>query len=307
MIPASTWTVNLLYRMSHVFTETNAPAAAIPHRAGRGDAFYWRFVGTAISFAVFGLCSFVLSVTVLPLLRMLPAAHCRRLSRVVLQQGMRAFVGVMHRIGVLTYDFKGAGRLGRPGQLIVANHPTLIDVVFLIAFAPQANCVVKHAMFRNLLTRSVVAAAGYISNDLTADMIEGAAAALRQGQCLIMFPEGTRTGVGQPLTFHRGAANIAVRAAVSVTPVYIRCEPITLTKAEPWYRIPPRRPHFTLAVGEDFDLRAARRMKSIPIASRVFNEHMLGNFQGELQRLDGYTDRRPGDGPGAEPAAIRPS
>lgn len=279
--------------MSHVFAPTNDPAdRADPahHRPGRRDAFYWRFVGTAISFAVFGICAFILSVILLPLLRMLPAARCQRLSRIVVQRGMRAFVGVMHRIGVLTYDFQGAARLGRPGQpgqLIVANHPTLIDVVFLIAFAPQANCVVKHAMFRNPLTRSVVVAAGYISNDLTADMIEGAAAALHRGECLIMFPEGTRTGVGQPLTFHRGAANVAIRAAASVTPVYIRCEPITLTKAEPWYRIPPRRPHFTLAVGEDFELGAARGIKSIPIASRAFNQHMLGNFQSELQRLDG--------------------
>lgn len=285
--------------MSHVFSETNDPADGagdlIHRRSGRGDVFYWRFVGTAISFAVFGLSAFILSVTLLPLLRMLPASRCQRLSRIVLQRGMRAFVGVMRRIGGLTYDFQGTQRLGRPGQLIVANHPSLIDVVFLIAFTPQANCVVKHAMFRNLLTRSAVSAAGYISNELTADMIEGAAAALHQGQCLIMFPEGTRTCVGQPLIFHRGAANIAVRAATSVTPVCIRCEPITLTRAEPWYRIPPRRPHFILAVGEDFDLGAARRMKSIPIASRVFNEQMLGNFEGELQRLDSYTDQRPDD------------
>lgn len=295
--------------MSHVFAEpdNSADHSGARSHGGRRDAFYWRFLGTAISFAVFGLCALILSVTILPLLRMLPAGRCQRLSRIVLQRGMRAFVGLMHRLGVLTYDFRGAERLGRPGQLIVANHPSLIDVVFLIAFAPQANCVVKHAMFRNLLTRSVVSAAGYISNELTADMIEGAAAALSQGQCVIMFPEGTRTTVGQPLIFHRGAANVAIRAADVVTPVYIRCEPITLTKAQPWYRIASRRPHFTLEVGEDLDLRTARGAKSIPLASRRFNEQMRGNFQGELQRLDGYTSRRPGDDPGAEPAAIRPS
>jgi 1-acyl-sn-glycerol-3-phosphate acyltransferase len=122
-----------------------------------------------------------------------------------------------------------------------------------------------------------------------------------------MFPEGTRTSVGQPLEFHRGAANVAVRAAASVTPVYIRCQPVTLTKAQPWYRIAPRRPHFTLEVGEDFDLGAVRGMKSIPLASRAFNEQMRNNFQGELQRLDGYTNQGTGDDPGAEPAVIRPS
>lgn len=259
-----------------------------------------------MSFAVFGLGALALSITILPLLRMLPAARRHRWSRLLLQRGMRAFVGVMHRARLLTYSFEGAERLGRPGQLIVANHPSLIDVVFLIAFTPRANCVVKHAMFRNLLTRSVVSATGYISNELTANMIEGAAAALDQGECLIMFPEGTRTSAGQPLEFHRGAANVAVRAAATVTPVYIRCEPVTLTKEQPWYRIPPRRPHFTLAVGEDFDLSAVRGMKSIPLASRAFNEQMRDNFHSELQRLDGYTSEGCGAAPGTEQAAIRP-
>jgi 1-acyl-sn-glycerol-3-phosphate acyltransferase len=218
------------------------------------------------------------------------------MSRSVLQWGMRRFVGFLHHGGGLTYEFRGAERLGRPGQLIIANHPSLIDVVFLIAFARQANCVVKHAMFRNPLTRTVVRAAGYISNDLTADMIEGTADALRAGQCVIMFPEGTRSRPGEPLVFHRGAANIAIRAARVVTPVYIRCEPTTLTKSEPWYRIPARRPHFTLAVGEDFDLGEFRILASIPLASRACNERLRARFHDELQRVDGYTS---GDRPQA--------
>lgn len=287
--------------MPQLVAESSHPAT---HSAQRADAFYWRFFGTALSFAVFGLGAVILSITILPLLRMLPADRCQRVSRGLLQKGMRGFVGFMRTLGVLTYEFRGAERLGLPGQLIVANHPTLIDVVFLLAFTPQAGCVVKHAMFRNLLTRSSVSATGYISNELTADMIEGAAAALGEGQTLIMFPEGTRTRVGEPLAFHRGAANVAVRAAAQVTPVYIRCQPVTLTKSEPWYRIPPRRPHFTLAVGEDFPVDEARAAPSIPLASRRFNELMRCHFQGELRQADGYTSARPGD-TGDEPAAIR--
>ncbi len=285
--------------MPHSVAETSQTAARPIERA---DAFHWRFVATALSFTVFGLGAVVLSITVFPLLSLLPVTRCRRVSRALLQKGMRGFVGFMRRVGVLTYEFRGHERLGQPGQLIVANHPTLIDVVFLLAFTPQAGCVVKHAMFRNLLTRSAVSATGYISNELTADMIEGAATALREGQTLIMFPEGTRSPVGEPLVLHRGAANVAVRAAAQVTPVYIRCEPVTLTKSEPWYRIPRRRPHFTLIVGENLPLQQARALPSIPLASRLFNELMREQFQGELRQTDGYTSGRPGDA-GDEPAA----
>lgn len=253
----------------------------------RRDSFYWRFVVTGLSFAAFGLGALVLSLFVLPVLLCLPVHRSHRLSRRAVQSALRLFVGFLHQSGALTYEFRHIERLGRPGQLIVANHPSLIDAVFLIAFAPRANCVVKHAMFRNPLTRLVVKATGYISNELPADMIEGAAAALRAGETVIMFPEGTRTRPGKPMTLHRGAANIAVRAARVVTPVFITCEPTTLTKAEPWYRIPPRRPHFTLAADEDFDLSEFRAYPSIPLGSRACNERLCARFHEALTQTHG--------------------
>ena len=94
---------------------------------------------------------------------------------------LRLFIGLMHRLGGLTYEFRGRERLGRPGQLILANHPSLIDVVFLLAFMPGAGCVVKAGLWRNPLTRGAVTLAEFIPNDSTADMIEAAAARCTKG------------------------------------------------------------------------------------------------------------------------------
>ena len=270
--------------MAHVFSENDSAARSVV----RGDWFYWRFIGTAIGFFAFGLGALLLSVA-FPVLRLLPRPRCQQLSRSALQGVLRTYLALVSGLGTISYELHGVERLGRPGQLIIANHPTLIDALFLIAFTPQAVCVAKGALFRSFLIRNVIAATGYISNELTADMIESAATALRAGECLIMFPEATRTRVGEPLLFQRGAANIGVRAATQVTPVYITCHPITLTKAEPWYRIPPRRAHFTLRVGEDFSLAEYRANPSIPLGSRAFNELLQANFERELQRPHGYT------------------
>lgn len=266
-----------------LITQAAAQAVSVP----RGDSFYWRFLVTGLAFVLFGLGALVVSVLVLPVLLCLPGPTSQRLSRRAVQIALRLFVGFMHQCRGMTYEFRGVERLGRPGQLIVANHPSLIDAVFLIAFAPRANCVVKHAMFRNPFTRILVRAMGYISNELPADMIEGAAAALQAGQTVIMFPEGTRTRPGAPVVFHRGAANVAVRAARVLTPVFIRCEPTTLTKAEPWYRIPPRRPHFTLAVDEDFELSKFRAFTSIPLGSRACNERLCARYHDQLPHVHG--------------------
>jgi 1-acyl-sn-glycerol-3-phosphate acyltransferase len=182
----------------------------------------------------------------------------------------------------LDYHLAGFDRLGRPGQLVVANHPSLIDVVFLIAFVPGAGCVVKSALWRNPAMALMVRSAGYVPNHPTDSMIEGAAAALADGQTVIMFPEGTRTRPGLPLRFHRGAASVAARAARTVTPVFITVKPTTLTKHEPWYRIPPRRPHFCLRVGEDLDLAADRAVAPLPQASRAINGRLEAIYASEV-------------------------
>ncbi|MEP7245120.1 MAG: lysophospholipid acyltransferase family protein [Gammaproteobacteria bacterium] len=246
--------------------------------------FLWRLCATALCFAAFGLSSLICGLVLFPLMRLLPgtpAAHLRRV-RATFHAILRTFVGFMRWVGVLTYEFEGAERLGRPGQLILANHPSLVDVVFLVGFTPQALCIVKQALFNNPFTGGPVGAAGYVSNTPTLGMVERGSQALREGQSVIIFPEGTRTTPGEPLQFHRGAASIAVRAATVVTPVYIRCEPVTLAKNMPWYRIPPRRPRFSIRVGEDIDPEPFRKAPA-PLASRAFNAHLLKVFAAELK------------------------
>jgi 1-acyl-sn-glycerol-3-phosphate acyltransferase len=247
-------------------------------------SYYWRLFATGLCFTVFGLSAAIFGMLVFPLMRLAPGeagAHRRRV-RATFRVFMRSFVAFMSAVGVLTYEFEGASRLGKPGQIVLANHPSLIDVVFLIAFTPQATCIVKEALFHNPFTRWPVTAAGYVSNGSTLTMVERASQALRDGQNVIVFPEGTRTTPGQALQFHRGAASIAVRAASVVTPVYIRCDPTTLAKNMPWHRIPDRRVRLSLRVGSDIDL-APYRAAPAPLASRAFNEHLLKVFSAELK------------------------
>jgi 1-acyl-sn-glycerol-3-phosphate acyltransferase len=247
-------------------------------------SYYWRLFATALCFTVFGVSAAIFGMLVFPLMRLLPGeadVHRRRV-RATFRVFMRSFVGLMSAVGVLEYEFVGAERLGRPGQIILANHPSLIDVVFLIGFTPEATCIVKEALFHNPLTRWPVAAAGYVSNTSTMSMVERGSQALRNGQNVIVFPEGTRTIPGQPLQFHRGAASIAVRAASVVTPVFIRCDPTTLVKNMPWYRIPDRRVRISFRVGADID-PAAFRNQPAPLASRAFNAHLLKVFADELK------------------------
>ena len=253
------------------------------------ETYLWRIFATGACFTLFGLGGLSLGLFVFPATMLLPGGPVRRRARMrsLVQRALRLFVRISNGVRVISYEFRGSERLGRPGQLIIANHPSLLDVVFIVAFTPAPCCIVKSAMFRNPFTRRVVRAAGYISNNPTDEMIHGAVAALRSGDSLVMFPEGTRTRPGRPLQFHRGAASVTVHAAEVLTPVYVRCEPLLLPKFVPWYRVPPRRPHFTLEVGQDIDLAAYRGLPP-PKASRLLNAWLQAHFTERLGTSGGY-------------------
>jgi len=259
-------------------------ALAADSMTRRRDAWAWRFVCTALSFAFFGIGGVLLRVLILPVVLHWPAppAVRRRRARRTVGRAFWLHSQFMYRTGVLDYRFEGLERLGRPGQMIVANHPSLIDVVFLIGHLPDANCIVKHSLWKNPCMRGPVRVAEYISNDGSAEMLDRAADVLRGGQTLIVFPEGTRTTPGRPPVFHRGAAAIAVRGAHTITPVFITVRPTTLTKAEPWYRIPYRRVQMDFRVGDDIAVADFSNGVPAPIASRRINEHLHALYAREL-------------------------
>jgi 1-acyl-sn-glycerol-3-phosphate acyltransferase len=251
----------------------------------RRDAWLWRLFATGASFVMFGLGGLLACALIMPVLAVLPGGVTarRRRARAGVNRAFYLHMQFMYRTRVLDFRIEGTERLGQPGQIIIANHPSLIDVIFLISQIRDTNCVVKASLWDNPCMRGAVSAAQYISNNGSPEMLEQAADVLREGQSLVVFPEGTRTTPGQPPKFHRGAAAIALRGARVITPVFISVTPTTLTKAEPWYRIPDRRVVVLLRVGEDIDPSSFDNAPP-PIASRRLNQHLHHLFLEELER-----------------------
>lgn len=233
----------------------------------------WRVVGTGISFFSFGAGGLLMRVLVFPAINLLIREQQLRttVARNIIRYTFRAFVGLMRGLGVLHYEIKGLKKLERKGLLILANHPTLIDTVFLMAFVKRADCIVKSGLWNNPFTQGPVRAAGYIKNENGPELIDQCITSLQAGNNLIIFPEGTRTPRDGTISFKRGAANIAIRGMRKVTPVLISCSPPTLGKGEKWWKVPSRCVHFSIEVQEDIDIesfiaaadndaRAARRL-----------------------------------------------
>lgn len=225
-------------------------AAQIKQKAN----YLWRIGATGFSFASFGIGGVAIGGVVAPLVNLStqnPSLRQQRTQKVI-KYSFKGFTEMMVKLGIMTYDIEGLKKLQHSKQeLVIANHPTLVDVVVLIGLMEQANCVVKHTLWSNPFTKGPVQNAGYILNAGSEQFIHDCVEKLQQDQSasLLIFPEGTRTAKGELLNeFQRGAANIAIRANVPIRPVLITCTPSTLTKNEKWYHVPSQPFHIHVKV-----------------------------------------------------------
>jgi 1-acyl-sn-glycerol-3-phosphate acyltransferase len=116
----------------------------------------------------------------------------------------------------------------RPGaKLIVANHLSWLDIMAVHAVCPQARFVSKADVQHWPLIGRLVASAGtlYIVREKARDalrVVHQMAEALRAGDTVAVFPEGT-TGLGsEPLPFHANLLQSAIATSVPVQPVALR-------------------------------------------------------------------------------------
>ena len=142
--------------------------------------------------------------------------------------------GVLRAMGVA---LRTSG-VARPGAtLLVANHVSWLDIVALHAAVPHARFVSKADVLRWPLLGWLIRGAGtlFIERERMRDavrVVHAMADALRNGQTVAVFPEGT-TGLGDaPLPFH---ANLLQAAISTGTPV----QPAVLRFADPAHRFSP--------------------------------------------------------------------
>ncbi|WP_263079587.1 1-acyl-sn-glycerol-3-phosphate acyltransferase [Endozoicomonas sp. Mp262] len=246
----------------------------------------WRTLATAFSFLVFGLGSLDLAFLIFPLILLLtPCGQKRRqFMQRVISVHFRAFLKMMQWLGIMKLRLENIELLTHEkGSLIIANHPTLIDVVVIMAYLPQVDCVVKEGLWHNPFLKGVVSAAGYISNSSDpAVLIQRCCASLEQGRNLIIFPEGTRTTPGKPPRFQRGVARVALQAKCPIRLIHLDCAPATLSKSHKWYQVPERPFVFSLHVGEQLDTEQWQQHHMVSaIGSRRLTRFLESQFNKE--------------------------
>ena len=249
---------------------------------------WYRILVKLFLFFMFGLGSIVLITVVFPTIRLFsPSSQTfKRRSRKAMCYTQKFFVGLGTLIGGFELKVENKEYLSHlSGKIIVANHPSLLDVVMLLYVIPNADCIINASLGHHNVISGIVNTL-YISNSLDFDHLTGECTkSLKEGNCLIIFPEGSRTKADGVHHFQRGAANMALSSGCSLVPVAIGgTDKYGLRKHDPMLSYNPKEKFiYTLTPlpevnPEDYaDLPA-------PIAARKITEKIKTDIENVLNR-----------------------
>lgn len=123
---------------------------------------------------------------------------------------------------------RGMERLPRGAAIVMANHSSNLDPPALIPILPGHVVIyLKESLMRIPVLGYAMRLAGFIPvrRDGTVESAraasEAAQLALKQGSCLVLFPEGTRSRDGSLLPFKKGPFFLAMESGAPVAPVSI--------------------------------------------------------------------------------------
>ncbi len=174
--------------------------------------------------SIFGIGALFIGLVLFPVLALFLDENKRRKHYAeIIHKSWKFFIWVIEVTKVIGVRINGNLSDIR-GKIVVASHPSLIDIILLIGQMPNSLCLAKKELLKNPIMRNIVKSL-YIINDTDPEIFKkDAINALNDGYNIIIFPTGTRTQPGENIKIHKGAAQLAVMTGINIVPIKIETD-----------------------------------------------------------------------------------
>ncbi|MBF4160414.1 lysophospholipid acyltransferase family protein [Nocardioides acrostichi] len=199
-------------------------------------------------------------------------------------------------LATTTHDWRHGERIPADGGcLLVMNHISHADpftaahIVYDHGRLPRY--LAKSELFANRWLNFFMTAAGQIPVDRRrggTGAYAAACAAVRAGECVVIYPEGTltRDPDGWPMTGKSGAARIALETGCPVLPVGQWGAQDLLPPYTKRPRVVPRK-HITMSVGEPVDLSDLTAQEHTVAVVKQATDRILDAITAQLAQIRG--------------------
>jgi 1-acyl-sn-glycerol-3-phosphate acyltransferase len=185
---------------------------------------------------------------------------------------------------VLAFRIRVFGQLNVPrrgGVLIVSNHQSYLDPILLsLGVERSASFMARRTLFRNPVFGRLISAVNAFPvtrGGLDIAAMREAVRRLRNGDCLVVFPEGTRTPDGKIAPLRWGILAIVERANAPIVPAVIE------GAFEVWPRgSTPTTGEISVLYGSAIQPEEQRRLSRAGLVERLQSE--LSRLETELRK-----------------------
>lgn len=235
---------------------------------------------SAFCFSLFGFICMFGNLIFLPivLFRLNKIKIVRNFCRDLVFVSWRLFLILGAFGNKIKYNFDNLDTKNIKSCLIIANHPSLLDVVFMLSHLRRINCVVKADLTKNIFLFGAIKASGYITNKDPESMLNESLQALKNGENLLIFPEGTRTKTS--INFHKAPFYLAINAAKKLYPFFIKMDKYCLKRESKWYETPSV--NYKIKLGKCIDLSKFASNKQNPLRVRNLFENLQSLYKKEF-------------------------
>lgn len=224
----------------------------------------------------FGIGAMILAIVVFPFLRLYAIKKdFGVVARAYVSRTFRDFLKQLSILGgskVVVQDREYFKNIH--GKVIVANHPSLLDFVYIMSLVPNSNCIVRGGLTKTPLAGVIKQA--YITNTTEFDdLCKLCKETIGKGNNVIIFPEGTRSPRHGKNNYKKGAARIALYSNANVLPLFIGgTDKYGLGKKDPLFSYNPvERYVYDIQVLPEIDISEYKDL-SEPIAAKHVTEKM---------------------------------
>ena len=180
-------------------------------------------ISKIVAIISFGIGAILLAILVFPFIRLftLHKKDFGIIARAYVSHTFRVFLRNLDicKTCMLKVEDKQAFR-NIHSKVIIANHPSLLDFVYIMSLVPNSTCIVRGGLTHTPL-RGVIKQA-YITNTTDFNDVLVECKKLTDKGCnVIVFPEGTRSPRIGRNNYKKGAARIALYCGCDVQPLFI--------------------------------------------------------------------------------------